>query len=100
MTIIESILALFTDLSEWLVDTIPGLMAMFYDAQTGLTFLGALAVAGLGISVIFLLIGSDADLNSDIKCKIGVLSENAEMPTRTEGYTKYIQGQRIVTEKI
>lgn len=86
MTIIESILQLFSEISDWLVATIPSLMSMFYVAETGLTFLGALAVAGLSISVIFLLIGSDADLNSDIKCKIGVLSENAEMPTRTEVY--------------
>lgn len=57
MSVIESILALFTDISEWLVTTIPSLTSMFYDAQTGLTFLGALAVAGLAISVIFLLIG-------------------------------------------
>lgn len=57
MTIIEAILALFTDISEWLVATIPSLMSMFYVAETGLTFLGALAVAGLAISVVFLLIG-------------------------------------------
>lgn len=57
MTIINSILELFTDISEWLVTTIPSLMEMFYVAETGLTFLGALAVAGLAISVIFLLIG-------------------------------------------
>lgn len=57
MTIIEAILSLFTEISEWLVTTIPSLMSMFYVAETGLTFLGALAVAGLAISVIFLLIG-------------------------------------------
>lgn len=57
MTIVNSILELFTALSEWLVTTIPSIMSMFYVAETGLTFLGALAVAALGISVIFLLIG-------------------------------------------
>lgn len=57
MNIVNSILELFTALSEWLVTTIPSIMSMFYVAETGLTFLGALAVAGLGISVIFLLIG-------------------------------------------
>lgn len=57
MQIIESILQLFTELSEWLVTTIPSLMSLFYVTETGLTFLGALAVAGLGISVVFLLIG-------------------------------------------
>lgn len=31
---------------------------------------------------------------------IAELSEKAEMLTRTEGYTKYSQGQRIESEKI
>ena len=57
MNIIQAILELFTEISQWLVETIPSLMSMFYVAETGLTFLGALAVAGLAISVVFLLIG-------------------------------------------
>ena len=57
MTIINSILEVFEALGTWLTETIPTLMSMFYVAESGLTFLGALAVAGLGISVIFLLIG-------------------------------------------
>lgn len=56
-TVLTSVLAVFTAIGEWIVATIPDLLAMFYVEATGLTFLGVLAVAGLGLSVIFLVIG-------------------------------------------
>lgn len=56
LTLIESILVLFSNLVIWIPSVLTGLILMFYSAETGLTFLGALACAGLGISVIFLLI--------------------------------------------
>lgn len=57
MDVLTAVLAVFTSIGEWIVATIPDLLAMFYVADTGLTFLGVLAVAGLGLSVIFLVIG-------------------------------------------
>lgn len=56
MEIITAMLAIFSGIGDWLVTTIPDLMTMFY-AEGSLTFLGALGVSGLAISVIFLCIG-------------------------------------------
>lgn len=57
MAILTAITDVFTAISTWIVEAIGGVMPMFYVAETGLTFLGVLAVAGLAFSVVFLLIG-------------------------------------------
>ena len=57
---LSSIFGTFTQIANWIVTSIRGLEGLFID-RTGeavqLTFLGTLSVCGLGISVIFLLIG-------------------------------------------
>lgn len=57
MAILTAITDVFTAISTWIVEAVGGVMPMFYVAETGLTFLGVLAVAGLAFSVVFLLIG-------------------------------------------
>lgn len=62
MGILTAILAVFTSVGEWIVTTIPKMLALFWTPGEGagagsLTLLGVLAVAGLSISVVFLLIG-------------------------------------------
>lgn len=57
MTILESVLDVFDAISTWIVGAVQNVMPMFYVAESGLTFLGVLAVSGLAISVIFLIIG-------------------------------------------
>lgn len=54
MAILTAITDVFTAISTWIVEAIGGVMPMFYVAETGLTFLGVLAVAGLAFSVVFL----------------------------------------------
>lgn len=56
-SVLTAILAVFTAIGEWISTAVTALMPMFYVAGTGLTFLGVLAVAGLGFSVIFLILG-------------------------------------------
>jgi len=56
-SVLTAILAVFTAIGEWISTAVTSLMPMFYVAETGLTFLGVLAVAGLGFSVIFLVMG-------------------------------------------
>ena len=56
-SVLTSILAVFTAIGDWISTAVTSLTPMFYVADTGLTFLGTLAVAGLGFSVIFLMIG-------------------------------------------
>lgn len=55
--ILTAILAVFTAIGEWIGTAVTALVPMFYVSGTGLTFLGVLAVAGLGFSVIFLIVG-------------------------------------------
>lgn len=57
MDVIEAIFEVFGAISTWLSGAVSNLIPMFYVADTGLTFLGSLAVVGLGIGVVFLLIG-------------------------------------------
>lgn len=55
--LVTAIFAVFTAVSEWMVSAITPLEALFYNAESGLTFLGTTALLSLGIGVIFLLIG-------------------------------------------
>ena len=56
MTALESILAVFMAIGEWIVNAVESFVPMFYVAETGLTFLGVLAVSGLGIAIVMMLI--------------------------------------------
>jgi hypothetical protein len=55
--VISAVFDVFSNVSTWIVETIPTLTGMFYNAEDGLTILGTLGVASLAISVAFLLIG-------------------------------------------
>lgn len=55
-TVLDWILEVFDSVSSWFAGAINDLVPMFYDAETGLTFLGVLSVASLGISIVLLLI--------------------------------------------
>lgn len=57
MNVLEAVLEVFTSIGEWIPGAVTQLLPMFYAAETGLTFLGVLAVAGLAFSVIFLVMG-------------------------------------------
>lgn len=56
-SILTAILGVFTAVGEWITTAVTNILPMFYVAETGLTFLGVLAVAGLAFSVVFLIIG-------------------------------------------
>lgn len=55
--VIDSLMAIWSAISTWIVSSISSVSVIFYVAETGLTLLGVLAVSSLGIGVIFLLIG-------------------------------------------
>ncbi len=57
MSVVSQITGVFTSIATWIAETLPSIVKVFYDAETGLTFLGTLAVVGLGISIFFLLMG-------------------------------------------
>lgn len=56
MDVINAIFDVFDGITTWLTGAVQEVIPMFYGAE-GLTFLGSLAVVGLGIGVVFLLIG-------------------------------------------
>lgn len=55
--VVTAITEVFSAIGDWISSAINDLVPMFYNAESGLTFIGVLAVMGLGISVIFLIIG-------------------------------------------
>lgn len=63
MAVLNAVLGVFTEIGTWIAGAVKQLIPMFYvsnpaEGETaGLTFLGVLAVAGLAISVVFLIIG-------------------------------------------
>lgn len=55
-TVLDAVLAVFMAIANWFTEAIPVITAFFY-AEGALTFMGVLAVAGLAVSIVFLLIG-------------------------------------------
>ena len=58
MNVIESVFGVFTKIGEWVRGELTGFTEIFYVPESGLTFLGVLALCGLGIGVVFLLINT------------------------------------------
>lgn len=55
--VLDSIIEVFESMATWLADAVSAIVPMFYTAESGLTFIGVLAVASLAISVAFLILG-------------------------------------------
>lgn len=56
---LTAMLAVFTSIGAWFTETLPTFTGLFYSTVTGeegFTMLGYLAIAGLGISIVFLLV--------------------------------------------
>lgn len=53
---ISHLTTIWDQLTDWLTTSVGDVTSMFYDASTGFTLIGTLAVVGLGINVGFLLI--------------------------------------------
>lgn len=57
MNILEAILGVWLSVMEWFVGGLTTLIPIFYVADTGLTFIGVLAIAGTAVSATFLFLG-------------------------------------------
>lgn len=56
--IVTAIFGVFESILEWLVGSMESVVPLFYNAETSsLTLIGTLSIVGLGLSVVFLLIG-------------------------------------------
>lgn len=56
MSIVEAMTSVFTAIGEWITTTITSFTEVFYNAESGLTFLGTLTIVSLGIGLVMLLI--------------------------------------------
>lgn len=57
-SVLTSILAVFSAIGTWIVGAVKDMIPIFWNAtDSSLTLIGVLAVAGLGLSVIFLVVG-------------------------------------------
>lgn len=59
-TVLDSVLGVFDRIGTWFTGAVEDLIPMFY-ANGELTFVGVLAVAGLGIGVILLILNTIKD---------------------------------------
>lgn len=56
-SVLKAVTGVFSGIGDWIVETLPKMVPIFYSAESGLTFFGTLAVAGLAVSIFFLLLG-------------------------------------------
>ncbi len=56
-TIINVILGVWSAVMDWFGSAFESLIPIFYVAETGLTFIGYLAIAGTAVSAAFLFLG-------------------------------------------
>lgn len=54
--ILTAIGQMFTTVLSWITSTITGVSAIFYDAETGFTFVGTLLLVAFGIGFVWVLI--------------------------------------------
>lgn len=54
--ILEAVLAVFTAVIDWFIASMQSVVALFWSAETGLTFFGVLGLTALGISIVLLFI--------------------------------------------
>lgn len=57
MDILAEIFDVFNSTTAWFSGAVTDIMPIFYTAEAGLTIIGVLTVAGLAMSVVFLLLG-------------------------------------------
>jgi hypothetical protein len=56
-TIVESFVGIWSAIMSFFVDLFPDISALFYTPDTGLTFVGVLAVVSAGVGLIALIFG-------------------------------------------
>lgn len=57
MEILTAIMAVFTAILDWFGDAFSTITALFYNAETGLTFVGITAFITLGVALFTLVAG-------------------------------------------
>lgn len=55
VSVLDYVLEVFTSIGNWFSGAVNSLIPMFYD-ENGLTFLGVLSVASLGVAIILMIV--------------------------------------------
>lgn len=55
---ITAVLEVFSLIGEWFLGVVGDMTALFFSPSTGLTFIGTMAVAALGVAMILLVIAA------------------------------------------
>lgn len=58
MTVIQSILGVWTELVEWFTTSIGSVADVFYSSETGLTFLGGLTILSIALGVATMIVAT------------------------------------------
>lgn len=56
-TVVSAIVEVWTAIVTWMTTNLASVQTVFYNAETGLTFMGVLAALAVGIAVTLLLVG-------------------------------------------
>lgn len=56
--VVSAFTSVFSAIGDWFVTTFGNITDLFYSSENGLTFVGTLAILGVGISVILLIINT------------------------------------------
>lgn len=56
-TVVSAIVEVWTAIVTWMTTNLASVQTVFYNAETGLTFMGVLAALAVGIAVALLLVG-------------------------------------------
>lgn len=56
MTVVSSILSVFTAILEWFVTSLGAIGGIFYTAEAGLTFLGTVTIIGFAIAIVTMVV--------------------------------------------
>lgn len=56
MTVLDNFFNVFTKTQEWMTGSFENVTTLFYVPETGLTFIGTCAVAGLSVAVGLLIV--------------------------------------------
>lgn len=54
-SIVTAVFAIFQEIASWFLDSLLDFVQLFYSAEDGLTFIGVMALVGIGIGVVRML---------------------------------------------
>lgn len=57
VNILDQVFDVFEAVSAWMASSIPSMLSIFWNESTGLTVIGSVTIASLGIGIVLLVLG-------------------------------------------